>query len=97
MRAAGARIDEIRSADPMAPTPEGRIPFDDEFTVLLFEFKVQVAAYLQTTRGTGMRTLADLIASNRAHCEDELRYFGQEVFEAAEATAAPPRPTWRTA
>ena len=35
-----------RSADPTAPTPDGRIPFDDEFTVLLFEFKVQVAAYL---------------------------------------------------
>jgi hypothetical protein len=33
-----------------------------------------------------MRTLADLIAFNRAHCAQEMRFFGQEVFEAAEAT-----------
>jgi amidase len=34
-----------------------------------------------------MRTLADLIAFNQAHCAEEMRYFGQEVFELAEATS----------
>ena len=34
-----------------------------------------------------MRTLADLIAFNLKRCEKELKYFGQEVFEAAEATS----------
>jgi amidase len=61
--------------------------FDHEFNVLLYEFKVDVATYLATLRHTRMRTLADLIAFNRAHCTDEMKYFGQEVFELAEATS----------
>jgi amidase len=61
--------------------------FDAEFTVLLFEFKVQVAAYLAGLRNTRMRTLADLIRFNLAHCQRELAFFGQEVFEASEATS----------
>ena len=31
-----------------------------------------------------MRTLADLIAFNQAHCQQELVYYGQELFEFAE-------------
>jgi len=34
-----------------------------------------------------MRTLADLIEFNRKRCGKELAFFGQEVFEAAEATS----------
>jgi amidase len=60
---------------------------DAEFTVLLFEFKVQVAAYLHGLRNTRMRDLADLIRFNVAHCQRELAFFGQEVFEASEATS----------
>jgi len=59
---------------------------DDEFTALLFEFKVQIAQYLATLGNTDMRTLADLINFNRVHCRQELVYYGQEVFEAAEET-----------
>ena len=55
--------------------------------MLLYEFKVDVAAYLSTLRHTSMRTLADLIAFNVAHCTEEMKYFGQEVFELAEATS----------
>ena len=65
----------------------GRIPFDDEFTVLLFEFKVQVASYLAGLRHTDLRTLADLIAFNLQACDQEMKYFGQEIFEMAEATS----------
>jgi amidase len=61
--------------------------FDAEFTVLLFEFKVQVAQYLAALGHTNMRTLADLIAFDIAHCTQEMTYFGQEVFELAESTS----------
>jgi amidase len=61
--------------------------FDHEFNVLLYEFKVDIAAYLATLRHTRMRTLADLIAFNQAHCTDEMKYFGQEIFEIAESTS----------
>jgi amidase len=57
-----------------------------ELTVLLTEFKVDLDGYLGGLRRTSMRSLADLIAFNDEHCEDELRYFGQELFDVAEAT-----------
>jgi amidase len=83
---AGARIDRVPLASPLDDF-NGRIPFDDEFTVLLFEFKVQVADYLSGLRHTDLRTLADLIAFNLAACDEEMKYFGQEIFELAEATS----------
>jgi amidase len=62
--------------------------FDAEFLVLLYEFKGDIAAYLSglrhTRRDTRMRTLADLIAFNGDHCEEEMKFFGQEIFEASE-------------
>jgi amidase len=61
--------------------------YDDELTVLLYEFKVQIADYLATLTHTNMRTLADLIAFNIAHCEEEMKYFGQEIFELSEQTS----------
>jgi amidase len=57
-----------------------------ELTVLLFEFKADMAAYLSELSNTSMRTLADLIAFNDAHADQELRWFGQEIFLLAEAT-----------
>ncbi len=59
----------------------------DEYTVLLMEFKVQIAQYLAGLSHTSMRTLADLIAFNNANCAVEMPYFGQEAFEASEATS----------
>ena len=84
--AAGARVDRVPLASPLDDF-NGRIPFDDEFTVLLFEFKVQVASYLAGLRHTDIRTLADLIAFNLQACDQEMKYFGQEIFELAEATS----------
>jgi amidase len=60
--------------------------FGPELTVLLFEFKADIAAYLSELERTSMRTLADLIAFNDAHAEQELRWFGQEIFLLAEQT-----------
>jgi amidase len=61
--------------------------YNDEFTVLLFEFKVQIEQYLAGLSNTTMHTLADLIQFDIAHCEEEMKYFGQEVFEASEQTS----------
>jgi amidase len=57
---------------------------DDEFTVLLYEFKHDIAAYLADA-GVAPKTLADLIAFNKAHAEREMPWFGQELFEQAQA------------
>ena len=86
LRSAGAEVVDVTSIDPTQPDASGRIPFDDELTVLLFEFKVQVAEYMAPLRHTEMRTLADLIQFNTEHCDQELRFFGQEIFDLAEAT-----------
>ena len=57
-----------------------------EFAALLVEFKHDLNAYLAARPGQHPRTLAELIAFNTAHASTELQYFGQEIFEAAEAT-----------
>jgi amidase len=78
MEAAGADIVDTDTGDPLAI-------FDPEFTVLLYEFKGDIAAYLATLSNTSMRTLSDLIAFNRAHCAQEMKYFGQELFEISDS------------
>jgi amidase len=80
MASLGATIVDTDTGDVFAYT-------DDEFTALLFEFKVQIAQYLQTLSHTNMRTLADLIEFNNAHCPQELVYYGQEIFELAQMTS----------
>lgn len=87
LRGEGAEVVDVTSVDPTEPDATGRIPFDDELTVLLFEFKVQVAEYMAPLSHTKMRTLADLIEFNLDKCDKELRFFGQEIFELAEATS----------
>ena len=83
MESHGATIVDTDTGDVFAYT-------DDEFTALLYEFKAQIAEYLATLTHTDMRTLADLIAFNNAHCEQELVYYGQEIFELAEETSGYP-------
>ncbi len=68
-------------------TGDAYLFYDAEFTVLLVEFKKDVADYLAGLTNTTMRTLADLIAFNAAHCPDEMKFYGQEIFELAEATS----------
>jgi amidase len=71
--------------------------FGPELTVLLFEFKADIAAYLSELERTSMRTLADLIAFNDAHAEQELRWFGQEIFLLAEETTGLDDPAYQEA
>jgi len=77
MESLGATVVDVDTGDVFAYT-------NDEFTALLYEFRAQIADYLATLTHTDMRTLADLIAFNNAHCQQELVYYGQEVFEQSE-------------
>jgi len=58
---------------------------DQEFTVLLYEFKADLSAYLATLGPASPRkTLADMITFNEQHKDTELPYFGQEIFTQAQ-------------
>ena len=63
-----------------------------EFTVLLFDFKIDLRKYLATRNGVPLAggTLADAIAFNDAHASQELQFFGQEIFELAQAFSSDP-------
>ncbi len=58
-----------------------------EFEALMFEFKAAINEYLATLDPSQVeaRTLAELIEFNRAHADQELVVFGQEIFEMSEA------------
>jgi amidase len=62
---------------------------ESEFTVLLYEFKADLNAYLAAL-GTGARvkTLADVIAFNERTAEREMPYFGQEILTMAQEKGA---------
>ena len=78
MRSLGAEI-----VDP-ADLPHKDELDDPEYEVLLYEFKADIETYLATlSPSQPSRTLADLIAFNREHAEEEMPFFGQEVFEKA--------------
>ncbi len=60
--------------------------FDDtEFTVLLYELKTDLNAYLQGRPDAAVHTLKDVIDFNERNKEKEMPYFGQDVFIKAEA------------
>ena len=56
----------------------------DEYQVLLYEFKDGLNAYLASSDAPH-RTLADLIAFNKANAATEMPFFAQEIFEQANA------------
>lgn len=52
--------------------------------VLLFELRVEMDKYLATRPGTaGPRSLADVVAFNKANADTEMRWFNQDLFEQA--------------
>ncbi|WP_375397947.1 amidase [uncultured Sphingomonas sp.] len=60
---------------------------DAEFTVLKVELKTDLDKYLATTpAAVRTRTLADVIAFDKANAATEMPYFGQEIFDMAQAT-----------
>jgi len=60
--------------------------FDDtEFTVLLYELKADLNAYLANRPGAKAGSLEELIAFNEHNRDTEMPYFGQDVFIKAQA------------
>jgi amidase len=79
LRRSGAHIVEIKKD----PGRYGGL-WDDQITVLDYEFKSAINSYLASTPKTvKTRTLDDLIAFNKKHAEAELALFGQDVWERA--------------
>jgi len=77
IRQAGATI-----IDPVDSPSIGKWQ-ETEFSVLVYEFKADLNAYL-AGRGAAVRSLTDCIAFNRAHRAEEMPYFEQEIMEMAE-------------
>ncbi|MBP2355096.1 amidase [Kribbella aluminosa] len=73
------------------PTPGGD---EDQLHVLSHELKGDMAAYLATRAPGGPRNLDDLIAFNKEHADQELQWFGQELFERAAATGGLDSPVY---
>ncbi|MDX1517449.1 MAG: amidase family protein, partial [Woeseiaceae bacterium] len=69
---------------------------DAEYSVLLYEFKADLAAYLERTAAP-YRTLDELIAFNDANADTVMPHFGQEVFLAANATGGLDEPAYAEA
>ena len=67
------------------PSMDQLLSDDAEIIVLIWEFKRDLNAYLATRTGVPIRSLAEAIEFNRAHAEQELKWFGQEWFEFTEA------------
>ena len=57
---------------------------DAEFTVLKYELKAGLARYLSES-GAPIADLAGVIAFNREHATREMPFFGQDIFEQAQA------------
>ena len=69
---------------------------DDEFSVLLYEFKDGLNAYLAAAGGEH-RSLESLIAWNQAHAAEAMPHFGQEIFEQAQAKGPLSEPAYLAA
>ncbi|HTK11169.1 MAG TPA: amidase [Ktedonobacteraceae bacterium] len=68
-----------------------------ELTVLLTEFKADLNSYLAELVSSPVRSLAEIIAFNNEHVEQELPYFGQDLFLQAEATGGLDDPAYLAA
>jgi amidase len=81
MKSAGAIIvdpADLPSAEAMSSSP-------DKMTVLLFDFKTDLNAYLAARGDPAIRTLQNVIDFNTTHASQELPFFGQELLLQAQA------------
>ncbi len=91
LRDAGAEV-----VDPANIATAAKIG-ESEFDVLLYDFKHDLNAYLADLgSGAPTKTLADLIAFNDSHHDEEMKYFGQELFEQAQAKGPLTESKYRT-
>ena len=81
-----------------ADLPTGGGLEESEFQVMLYEFKADLNAYLAALGpGAPVRSLAEIIAFNERHRHEEMPYFQQETFLAAEAKGPLSEPAYREA
>ncbi|MCA6215382.1 amidase [Ideonella sp. B7] len=74
-------------------------PYNDaELDVMLYELKHDLAAWLASFAPQApVKNLADVIAFNQAHRAQEMPWFGQELFERAQALGGLDTPAYRAA
>src|ERR1700716_1652255 len=89
IKAAGATVVELDGPNGAGFTFP---PADGEFLVLLFEFRDDVRSYFATRTGVPIagKTLEDAIEFNKANADAEMPFFGQDVFEQANALLTSP-------
>lgn len=85
-------LDKLRAAGAVIIDPVG-LPDEDtlsqlSFVAMLTEFRADLNTYL-AARAAKVRSLADLIAFNEQHADQEMPHFGQEFFERAERLGTP--------
>lgn len=91
LRAQGAELVEIKEFD-------RKDMRSHEFTVLLTEFKAGLNEYLRSSPAhIPVRSLADVIAFNKANAALEMPLFGQDIFEQAEKAKGLDDPDYRKA
>jgi amidase len=80
-------VEELRRLDAVVidPVDIGQVSRLEapDLEVMLYELKADLTAYLATRPGCPVKNLDDLVRFNREHAAEELRYFGQELFEQA--------------
>ena len=87
----GATLVEIKSFD-------DKLIGKNEFSVLLNELKADLNSYLKgSPAAIPVRTLADVIAFDKAHAAQEMGLFGQETFEQAQKTKGLSDPAYKKA
>jgi amidase len=100
-RIAEAAIQAMRDAgailvDPVTLPHAGEYD-DSEYEVLLYDFKADVSAYLAGRPGSPVRSLSHLIRFNEERRDEEMPYFGQEIFVQAEEKGPLTDPQYREA
>ena len=76
------RIIESRGGEVILIDDTRVYPGEEEFFILLYEFKRDLESYLQTSEAK-FKSLKDLIAFNNQNAESVMPYFKQEIFEAS--------------
>ena len=94
LREQGAVLVDIRKIENFDDDEVGA----NEFTVLLTELKADLGDYLKSSPAPiPVRSLADVIAFNKANMAREMPLFGQETFERAEKTKGLADPAYKKA
>ncbi len=83
VRAIAPQVAQVRDVDVPGPSD---LVIEDQTTVLVAEHHDDLAAYLATRSGPGVRSVADVVAFNDAHPGIELLTMGQDLLERAAAS-----------